>query len=135
MWTFITQIIPGCYESCALSREPGVCGRILRVTAGVAMLFLTTYYQSMLLDCLLMSQNHERTYTLRALADDIDGGYARLLLARTDSSIAIEMQTLDEVDIVRLRRAAAKTTIQYESELDKFLQRILNELTVRVHPN
>jgi hypothetical protein len=90
-------------------------------------LFLTTYYQSMQLDCLLMSQNHERTYTLGALADDIEGGRARLLLTRIDSSIAAELQTLRDEDIVRLRRAATKTIIQYEPRQDRFLQRILNE--------
>jgi hypothetical protein len=128
MWTFITQIIPGCYDSCALSQEPGTCGRVLRVTAGVSVLFLTAYYQSMLLDCLLMSQNQERSYTLSALADDIGIGRTRLLLPGIWSSTAIELQTLDDENIVRLRQAAAKTTIQYEAGEHQFLQRILNEL-------
>lgn len=56
LWSFITQILPGSFETRPLSEEPGTSGRILRVTIGIAALFFTSYYETKQLQSLVASQ-------------------------------------------------------------------------------
>jgi hypothetical protein len=86
----------------------------------------------MLLESMLRSQNYAHTYSLHALADDIDAGRARLLLQHADSSIATDLQTVQEHGIVRLRLATVTSTVLYEPEQSEFMERVLNELTFAV---
>jgi hypothetical protein len=79
-------MIPSPFEAGPLSVEPGATGRVLRVTIGIATLFLATYYQTMLLTSVLLSQNQPIDYNLGMLADDIDNGRSTLLLKRVQES-------------------------------------------------
>jgi hypothetical protein len=55
IWSVIKQMVPGSFMAQELSAEPGITGRILRVTIGVLTLFFVSYYTTMQLRSLLTS--------------------------------------------------------------------------------
>jgi hypothetical protein len=53
VWRFITQMIPD-WDAPPMTDDPGLTGRLLRGTVGVGTLLIVAYYQSLLLQYLLV---------------------------------------------------------------------------------
>jgi hypothetical protein len=51
--------------------EPGTTGRLLRVTVGFAALFFTSYYQTMQLQSLILSQQHPILYDVHGQGEQV----------------------------------------------------------------
>jgi hypothetical protein len=53
LWHFMTQMIPD-WDAPPATTDPGMTGRVLRATVGVGTLLIVAYYESLLLQYLLV---------------------------------------------------------------------------------
>jgi hypothetical protein len=122
-------MVPDAFEAPELSAEPGIAGRILRVTVGVATLFFITYYQTMQLRSLITSQMQPNTYDMYTLADDVESGRSKLIMTDATQVLSDELRTSTEASFTRLRQAIAHnhTRLRYEPNYSSLLQLVLNE--------
>jgi hypothetical protein len=133
MWSIISQLIPGPFETPALSEEPGTSGRVLRVTVGVATLFFTSYYQTMQLRSLFTSSTRPIEYTLSMLADDLEtGNVLSLIMQSKNGTLDKELYSNPDPSFEHLRHVLEKHPIMYsenssQSTLMTLMHRIVNE--------
>jgi hypothetical protein len=94
------------WDAPPMQNDPGVAGRMLRSTVGIGSLLIVAYYESYLLQYLLVSRAVSNDYTVDMLATDIEAGRVRLLQPLPGNSIEGQVMTAnDDLQLVCETRA------------------------------